>query len=145
MGRAVSVALGVASTAGLPALHAAIDRVAVADRDGWQIRRTAHDDERFAYFASHGMLHLQLWRPAGAGAPWSISILTSSALTDGQVEVWVEGRGRARTSDYRTLAKTMRAEGVAPLGPALVAALVRWYVSRFESSVVRLRRRWWGE
>jgi hypothetical protein len=143
VGAAVNPAMVGAPVAGPPVLHARVERAHLAWCDGWEVLRTSLDDPRFDYFARRGMLHLQLWRPAGVGSSLSTSILTPSALTDGQVEVWVGGRGRARLSDYRTLAEVMRAERAGPLGPATVGALLRWHVAPYESAAVRLRRRWW--
>lgn len=123
---------------GAPPLHADATRHPLVEADGWQVRRFALDDERFAYLARHGMLHLQLWHPR-----LRASILTPSALTGGQVDVWVAGRGRGAVRDYATLATIMRAERVAPLAPAYVRALVRWLVEPHEPPHIRLRRAWW--
>ena len=121
-----------------PPLHADATRLELIEADGWRVRRIAADDERFAYCARHGMLHLQLWHPERR-----TSILTPSALTSGQVDVWVAGRGRGAVRDYATLAAIMRAERVTPLSPAYVRALVRWLIEPHEPAHIRLRRAWW--
>lgn len=68
----------------MPPLHAPMDRELVARVGPWEVRRHGDRDERFPYFASRALLHLQLWRPDR-----QISVLTPSNLTGDQFEIAV--------------------------------------------------------
>jgi len=75
----------------LPPLHAPFDRELLARVGPWEVRR--HADDRFGYFATRSLLHLQLWHPA-----CRVSVLTPSRLTGGRFEIATDTRRASPSS-----------------------------------------------
>jgi len=95
----------------------------VFEHGDWQVRAFAWNDDKHAYLAPRGMLHLQLWNPRAG-----LSILTRSILTGGAFELWSPA-GRWRVCCYGHLARTLLDElGTAPPCPRLVDHFETWLV-----------------
>ena len=106
------------------ALHAPAQRVAIAQLGAWQVRRYDRSGERYRYFVTRGMLHLQLWNSAAR-----ISVLTPSMLTGGRFEIWRDGM-RIAVRTWAEVAEHLADE--APPNGAELAALQVWLVVRDE-------------
>ena len=125
-------------TAALPPRpHDPRDRGVVAELGAWQARQFAVDDQKLAYFAPRGFLHLQLWHPAGA-----VSVLTPSRITAGRYETWAAGGDRIAAGSWRAIERLLAGLGVP--GRSRLAALEQWFVMRHEPRQVHLLRRWWA-
>lgn len=114
----------------LPRMHHPHARIPVAEHGGWEVRAWAWNDERHAWLARHGLLHLQLWHPGRA-----ISVLTPSRATAGKYEVHaphldvgaVGPPGRWRCCCVPHLTELVRRLG-APLCPSMVRHYETWLI-----------------
>lgn len=89
----------------------------------WQVRAFPWNDDKHAYLAPRGMLHLQLSNPIAR-----VSIRTRSRLTAGAFELWCPA-GRRRVCCDGHLARTLRHEfATQPPYPRLVNHFETWLV-----------------
>lgn len=103
-------------------LHSLADRITFATLGEWEVRRHPEAAAMHGYFASRGLLHLQLWHPIA-----SVSILTPSRLTHDRFEVW---RGGVRIS-VRWWEEVVEVIPDLPLpGTSEITALCNWTVVR---------------
>lgn len=110
--------------AGAPTgLHAPSQRAWLTRTDGWDVRAIAESDERYRYFARHGLLHLQLFEPR-RGA----SILSPCPLTRDRWELCIDRAARIRCRDQAELAHTCRRIDIRLPNAATIAALLLWFV-----------------
>ncbi|NVB78872.1 MAG: hypothetical protein HOV81_10790 [Kofleriaceae bacterium] len=114
----------------LMAMHAPSERVVAARLGTWEVRRHAETGARHGYFATRGLLHLQLWHPAAR-----VSILTPSRLTNDRFEVWRDGvrfavRAWSEVAEILSDLALPDGERVALPGGAEVAALHAWMIVR---------------
>jgi hypothetical protein len=119
------------------AMHAPSERVVAARLGAWEVRRHPDSGMHHSYFATRGLLHLQLWHPLAR-----VSILTPSRLTNDRFEVWRDGvRIAVRTwSEVATILADLAlpdGEPVAPPGGAEVAALHAWMIVRDAVAALR--------
>ncbi len=120
------------------ALHAPIERVVVGRIGAWEVRWHDEASAHHGYFATHGLLHLQLWHPGAR-----VSVLTPSPLTNERFEIWRDGLRIAVRTWAEVAAHlgdlTMSSGASVPLpGGAEVAALHTWMIVR--DAVAALRR-----
>lgn len=121
----------------LMAMHAPSERVVAARLGAWEVRRHGESGAHHAYFATRGLLHLQLWHPVAR-----VSILTPSRLTNDRFEIWRDGvriAVRAWSEVAAILADLALpgGESVALPGGAEVAALHAWMIVRDAVAAVR--------
>jgi hypothetical protein len=115
----------------LPPLHVPSDRELLARVGPWEVRRHAVADERFAYFASRALLHLQLWHPEQR-----ISVLTPSRLTGGRFEL-ARGARRASVANWAGVVAQLPDHDLP--GSAELVALTMSLVVRCEVAAIRPR------
>lgn len=122
----------------LMGMHAPSERVIAARLGAWEVRCHGKAGAQHSYFATRGLLHMQLWHPTAR-----VSILTPSRLTNDRFEIRRDGvriAVRAWTEVAALLADLTLPDGerVALPGGAEVAALHAWMVVR---DAVAARRR----
>jgi hypothetical protein len=88
-----------------PPPHDPGDRVVRLRLDGWDLRNFPRTDERWAYFATHGFAHVQLWHPEAL-----LSVLTPSRLTAGRFEAFPIAGWKFATRDYTDLCEIIHRE-----------------------------------
>ena len=121
-------------------LHDPAERQLVAYAGEWELRQFAESDRRFAYFATKGFAHVQLWHLASC-----TSIITPSRMTAGNFELWSETFDvRYSSSSWPSIANALYALDIAPPSRNEVRAIERWFVLPGETRAGRLLRSWWA-
>jgi len=99
------------------------ERVCLYVNSGWGVWITPRNCDQHNSTVSRGDLHLQLWHPAGM-----VSILTPSARTNGEFELWLRGE-RIRFGCYRLLAEHINeVAGILVPCPKFVNHFQNWFV-----------------